>query len=187
MDPATGETTERRTIEAVDATLAARARDFTVTELGRIGDRLVETLNPPTPDGAHARRYLHLSPLPDGSLLGRFCLDPVQALAFVAVVTTLAAPSPGKAVDADGVERDLPDDRTPGQRRADALMDVVRHHPCAAHLLNDFLKQARGADRSDGNGRENVEPDGPVNDGGENDGGENTTCPNRPRMSQSAA
>ena len=72
VDPDTGETIERRTIEVADATLAARARDFTVTELGRIGDRLVETLNPPTPDGAYTRRYLNLSPLPDGSLFGRF-------------------------------------------------------------------------------------------------------------------
>jgi hypothetical protein len=92
VDPDTRETTERRTIEAVDATLAARARDFTVTELGRIGHRLVENLNPPTPDGAHSRRYLNLSPLPDGSLLGRFCLDPVQSLAFLAVITTLTNP-----------------------------------------------------------------------------------------------
>jgi hypothetical protein len=141
VDPDTGETTERRTIEVVDATLAARARDFTVTELGRIGDRLVETLNPPTPDGAHSRRYLNLSPLPDGSLLGRFCLDPVQSLAFLAVITNLAVPRPGKAVDADGVERDLPDDRSPGQRRVDALIDAVRHHPCAGHLVEECLKR----------------------------------------------
>jgi len=60
-DTDTGDVSERRTIEAVDGTLAARARDFTVTELARIGDRLVETLNPPSPDGAHRRRFLHLS------------------------------------------------------------------------------------------------------------------------------
>src|SRR4051812_29678689 len=152
VDPDTGETAESRTIEAVDATLAARARDLTVTELGRIGDRLVETLNPPTPDGAHSPRYLNVSPLPDGSLLGRFCLDPVQSLAFLPVMTTLAAPRPGKAVGADGIERDLPDDRTPGQRRADALMDAVRHHPCASHLLAEFRQrtgESQGGD--DGN------------------------------------
>jgi hypothetical protein len=141
VDPDTGETTERRTVEAVDATMAARARDFTVTELGRIGARLVETLNPPTPDGASSRRYLNLSPLPDGSLLGRLCLDPVQSLAFLAVITALAAPRPGKAVDGDGIERDLPDDRSPGQRRADALMDALRHRSCAGHLPQEFLKR----------------------------------------------
>jgi hypothetical protein len=138
--------------------LAACARDFTVTELARIGDRLVETLNPPTPDGASSRRYLNLSPLPDGSLLGRFCLDPVQSLAFLAVITTLAAPRPGKAVDADGIERDLPDDRTPGQRRADALMDALRHHPGAGHLLEDALKRSRESEGGD-DGNANAEVD----------------------------
>ena len=69
--------------------------------------RLVEHLDPPSPEGAHERRYLHLSQLPDGSLVGRFACGPAQALAFQAVIEAGAAPQPGRAVDADGVERDL--------------------------------------------------------------------------------
>jgi hypothetical protein len=130
----TGELTERRTIDAVDAILAARARDFTVPEFTRIGDRIVETLNPPGPDGAHARRYLHLSALADGSLSGKFFCGPAQALTLTAVIAALATPQPGRAIDADGAEIDLPDDRTAPQRRIDALLDAIDHHPCAHHL-----------------------------------------------------
>jgi hypothetical protein len=101
-DPDTGQVSDRRTIEVVDAVLAGYARAFSVPELARIGDRLIEQLNPPSPDGAHQRRYLHLSPLADGSLYGTFFCGPAQALQLRAIVAALAAPSPGKAVDADG-------------------------------------------------------------------------------------
>src|SRR4051794_2063680 len=149
-DPDTGDVTGRRTIEAVDAVLAARARDFTVTELARIGDRLVETLNPPGPDGAHQRRYLTLSQLADGSLQGRFSCGPAQALKLLAVVAALAAPRPGKAIDADCVERDLPDQRSAPQRRINALIEAIDHHPCTAHLLQRFIAQTTGNHSADG-------------------------------------
>jgi hypothetical protein len=162
-DPDTGDVTDRRTIEAVDAVLAARARDFTVTELARIGDRLVETLNPPGPDGAHQRRYLTLSQLADGSLQGRFSCGPAQALKLLAVVAALAAPRPGKAIDADGVERDLPDQRSAPQRRIDALIEAIDHHPCTAHLLRQFIARTTGNHSAHGN--DNA-------DGGDSDGGD---------------
>jgi hypothetical protein len=150
VDPDTGDVTDRRTIEAVDAVLAARARDFTVTELARIGDRLVETLNPPGPDGTHERRYLTLSQLADGSLQGRFSCGPAQALKLLAVVAALAAPRPGKAIDADGVERDLPDQRSAPQRRIDALIEAIDHHPCTAHLFRQFIAQTISNHSTDG-------------------------------------
>src|SRR5213075_2589214 len=91
-DPDTGDVTDQRTIAAVDAALAGYARAFTVPELARIGDRIVETLNPPSPDGAHQRRYLHLSALADGSLYGKFFCGPAQALHLTAIIAALAAP-----------------------------------------------------------------------------------------------
>ena len=48
-DPDTGEVTQQPTITAVDAALARYARAFSVPELARIADRLVQTLNPPSP------------------------------------------------------------------------------------------------------------------------------------------
>jgi hypothetical protein len=48
-DPDTGQVSQRRTIEVVDAVLAGYARAFSVPELARIGDHIIQTLNPPPP------------------------------------------------------------------------------------------------------------------------------------------
>ncbi|MGZ4613359.1 MAG: hypothetical protein ACXV1K_09360 [Kineosporiaceae bacterium] len=120
-DPVTGAEREQRCIRVVDAVLARQARALNVPEAKRAADRLIEHLDPPSPEGAHEGRYLHLSHLPDGSLRGRFACGPAQALAFETVIAAGAAPSPGRAVDADGIDHPIPDDRTLAQRRMDAL------------------------------------------------------------------
>ncbi len=109
------------------------ARGYTVPEFTRIADRIVADLDPPRPGDAHRRRYLHLSRLPDGSLLGRFACGPAQALTLTTVLAALAGPRPGKAIDADGVEHDLPDERTPAERRMDALAEAVDHNHRTCH------------------------------------------------------
>lgn len=128
VDPETGEVILRRCIDVVDATLARYAPVFSVTELSRIGNHLVETLDPPTPDGAHERRYLYWSRLPDGSLVGKFACGPEQGHVITSVLDALAKPRPGVAVDADGVEHHLRDERTPGQRSMDSLVEAIRHN-----------------------------------------------------------
>jgi hypothetical protein len=95
-DPETGELREERCIRVVDAALAAHARGYTVPEFTRIADRIVQDLDPPRPGDAHRRRYLHLSRLPDGSLLGRFACGPAQALTLTTVLAALAGPRPGE-------------------------------------------------------------------------------------------
>ncbi len=132
-DPVTGEVREERCIRVVDAALARHARGYTVPEFTRIADRIVHDLDPPRPGDAHRRRYLHLSRLPDGSLLGRFACGPAQALTLTTVLAALAGPRPGKAIDADGVERDLPDERTPAERRMDALVEAIDHNHRTCH------------------------------------------------------
>jgi hypothetical protein len=176
--PDTGEVTgetQRRTIEVVDAALAARARDFTVPEFARIGDRIVEALNPPSADGAHQRRYLHLSRLADGSVHGKFFCGPVQALKLTAVLAALAAPRPGRAVDADGIDHDLPDERTAPQRRMDALIDAIDHHDCHRHLTDVV-----GTERTDSGGTEN----GGTGNGGTGNGGTQNSCAENSRVQQ---
>src|SRR3954451_10644645 len=90
-DESTGEVAEQSTIAVVDAALAGYARAFSVPALARIGERIIEQLNPPHPDGAHQRRYLHLSRLADGSLYGKFFCGPAQALTLTTVLAALAA------------------------------------------------------------------------------------------------
>jgi Domain of unknown function (DUF222) len=98
----------------------------------------VQNLNPPEPGDAHRRRYLLLSRLADGSVRGRFAFGPAQALTLTAVLAALAGPRPGTAVDADGVEHDLPDERDPGQRRADALIEAIDHNHETCHCRHQL-------------------------------------------------
>ncbi len=125
IDEVTGEEVERRCIVVVDAVLARQARGLDVPQARAAADRLIQHLDPPSPQGTHRRRHLHLTRLPDGSLQGRFACGPTQALAFHAVIAAGAAPHPGHAIDPDGIEHPLPDDRTPTQRRIDALTDAL--------------------------------------------------------------
>jgi hypothetical protein len=114
-----------RRIRVVDVMLAHYARRHTVTELEAIADRIVATLNPPDPKGAHERRYLNMSQLPSGEWRGRFSCGPAQGLLIKRALTAFGAPRPGKAIDTDGVERTIPDTRDLGARQMDAATDIV--------------------------------------------------------------
>ena len=105
--------------------LAHYARRFTVTELEAIADRIVATLNPPDPKGAHERRYLHMSQLPDGTWRARFECGPEQGLRIKRALAAFSAPRPGTAIDADGVEHAIPDTRDLGARQIDAVTDII--------------------------------------------------------------
>ena len=144
-DPVTGEVRDERCIRVVDAALAEHARGYTVPEFTRIADRIVQDLDPPRPGDAHRRRYLHLSRLPDGSLLGRFACGPAQALTLTTILAALAGPRPGKAIDADGVEHDLPDERTPAERRMDALAEAIDHNHRTCHCRHTHTHRRRTA------------------------------------------
>ena len=85
----------------------------------------MRTLNPPDPKGAHERRYLHMSQLPDGTWRGRFACGPAQGLLIKRALAAFTAPRPGKAIDADGVEHAIPDTRDLGARQIDAVTDII--------------------------------------------------------------
>ena len=118
-------TTRVRLIRVVDVLLAHYARSFTVTELEAIAARIVRTLNPPDPKGAHERRYLHMSQLPDGTWRARFECGPEQGLRIKRALAAFSAPRPGTAIDADGVEHAIPDTRDLGARQIDAVSDII--------------------------------------------------------------
>ncbi|MGZ4649688.1 MAG: hypothetical protein ACXV3A_04025, partial [Kineosporiaceae bacterium] len=159
-------------IDAVDEVLAAQAQRVSVSVLDRFGRELVDRLNPASPEGAHDRRYLHLGMLPDGSMIGKFACGPVQALALQAAISAGARLRPGRAIDADGVAHDLPDLRSPAQRRMDALADAVAAGLARAgiHLPTS---NAPGDARGDGDGgatRGGDHGDGVTTDTGHDDG-----------------
>ncbi len=118
-------TEQVRQILVVDCLLLHYALRMSVAELDAVGRRIVETLNPPSPAGAHERRFLHMSQLPGGAWVGRFECGPAQGLFIKRAVAAWSAPRPGVAIDADGVEHKVPDLRDLGARQVDALNDLV--------------------------------------------------------------
>ena len=117
-------TTRVRLIRVVDVALAHYARRHGARAGGDRGpDR--RTLNPPEPKGAHERRYLHMSQLPDGTWRARFECGPEQGLRIKRALDAFCAPRPGNAIDADGVEHAIPDTRDLGARQMDAVTDIV--------------------------------------------------------------
>jgi len=113
----------------VDTLLTEHAMQFDPPTLDRIARHLVVALDPDRQDrldpGGIDRRCLTLHHDPDGSLHGRFRLDPAAAAVVRAAVDAYAAPRP--AVSEDEHILALPDDRTPAQRRADALTTLCRN------------------------------------------------------------
>jgi hypothetical protein len=118
-------TAKVRQIRVVDVLLAHYARRMTVAELEAIAKRIVATLNPPDPAGAHERRFLFMSQLPSGEWRGRFSCGPDQGLRLKRALAAWSAPRHGKAIDQDGVEHTIPDTRDRGARQMDAVTDIV--------------------------------------------------------------
>ena len=114
-----------RQILVVDVLLAHYARTFSVVELEAVAARIVRTLNAPNPKGAHERRYLFMSQLPDGSWRGRFECGPEQGLRIKRALAAFSAPRPGAGIDADSVRHDIPDSRDLGARQIDAVTDII--------------------------------------------------------------
>ncbi len=114
-----------RQILVVDVLLAHYARTFSVVELEAVAARIVRTLNAPNPKGAHERRFLFMSQLPDGSWRGRFECGPEQGLRIKRALAAFSAPRPGAGIDADSVRHDIPDSRDLGARQIDAVTDII--------------------------------------------------------------
>jgi len=115
----------------VDAGVRARAEEFLIAQasvldpvlLARAGRALAQTLHS-TPDAderarrAEATRTMSRAVTADGMVCWHGWLDPEADAVLCAALDPLAAPHPAN----DGT----PDPRTPGRRRADALIDLAR-------------------------------------------------------------
>jgi Domain of unknown function (DUF222) len=125
-------------LDRAERQLLEWCRRFDPRDVARLGRRLFEVIDP---DGAdqrearllerrerEARRRRHLTFGGDGFgshvLRGQF--DPEAAAVIAAALDPLAKPLPSAA--------DGPDPRTPGQRYADALVEVCRRHLQAGDL-----------------------------------------------------
>jgi hypothetical protein len=113
---------DRDQLAAAEAVLAGWAREYDPREMANLGRSLIHLLDADTLEerqqGAYDRREVHLTDLGDGSSRIRGQLDIESAAIIRAALDPLAAPAPA----ADG-ERDQ---RTHGQRIADALVELAR-------------------------------------------------------------
>ncbi len=118
---------------AIDAFLSEQSRTFRPGECEHLAGRVLDRIDPSRaergfdPD-AFARRHLTITPDSTGMVLVRGQLDPVAGAQLTAAVAHFAAPT--AAVEADAAQGQgsirVVDDRTPGQRRADALGVLAR-------------------------------------------------------------
>ncbi|MCG2622746.1 HNH endonuclease [Arthrobacter sp. I2-34] len=115
-------------IEQAAGLLAEHAPKTTVAEIKRIADRLLRTLEADRDDHydpeSFNRRSVTLGTDQTGMVWGHYQLDPDAGAELKSILEPLSAPRPDQK-DEHGnlVARD---ERSPSQRRADALMEAVR-------------------------------------------------------------
>ncbi|MFZ0160750.1 MAG: DUF222 domain-containing protein [Kineosporiaceae bacterium] len=122
----------------VDAFLAEQATVLSARDLARLTKQLLATLDPDGKDSydpdACTRRELSFHTDATGMLVGRFALDAASGALVRAAIDALVKqgmtrPEPGESPDPQPALA-LPDERTPAQRRADALTDLARTYLC---------------------------------------------------------
>jgi hypothetical protein len=125
-----------------EAMLIRWAHELDPVQLRQAGTRILAHVAPELADqadeaalaraemAAHRDRFLTLTPTGDGRVRLRGCLDVEAAAIVTAALDPLCVPGRGSATrraSEGDTERDSGiDERTPGQRRADALADICR-------------------------------------------------------------
>jgi hypothetical protein len=117
--------------QRMDAFLAEHARVFPPKAVEGLAREILHRLDPSGTDrydpDAYTRRSVTCGEDSTGTVFGRFQLDPGNGAVFKAALDAHDRPTPvAAAVSPDGQEVFLRDDRTLQQRRADALMAIVR-------------------------------------------------------------
>ena len=116
--PASVTVTQRAQVEA---DLASHARTFGPTDLAKLGQRLLAHLDPDGPEPsddtpAPAAGELRLRNRRDGTLGFEGWLDGEHGPQFQGLIEQLAVPRP--------LSEDIPDQRSTGERQADALLEM---------------------------------------------------------------
>lgn len=105
-------------VDKADAELAAAARQFGPTELSKVGQKLVDVLDPDGPEPAdstvvEARNECDIRRHQDGTVSGWFRMGEETAAHLLPMMSPLTKPQQG-------------DDRTLVERQGDALAEIVR-------------------------------------------------------------
>src|SRR4051795_8836035 len=81
----------------------------------------------PAKNQSHLRRYLTLKPRPGGGWIGRFECGQAQGALIERILQAGSGPRPGLGIDQAGVQHQIPDLRSSGARRMDALTDFITY------------------------------------------------------------
>jgi hypothetical protein len=116
--------------QAIDVLLTDQARTDDPGEVEKLGRKIVHHLDPDRADRfdprAFERRDCTISTDFAGMGLLRLALDPVTTVQVKGVISRFSAPRPaGTATTDDGVTVEVRDERTLGQRQADAVVDLM--------------------------------------------------------------
>lgn len=107
--------------DAAERSLTSAAQELRPREVGQLGERLLAHLDPDgvlQSDAEHERRRVFdLIPLADGSYRAHGYLTPDCGAQLLAAISPRSAPAP--------TDDDVPDPRTPAQRRHDALAELA--------------------------------------------------------------
>jgi hypothetical protein len=168
----------------IDEVLTGQARLYPPSTLERLGRQIVARLDPGRAGrfdaDAYTRRSCTVGTDFAGMGLYRCVLDPATHVQVAAAITRWSAPRPaGQALGPGGNPVTVKDDRTPGQRRADAISELILAG-AATHPVPGDPRPRDGAGPKDaqpheGTGPQDAQPhnDGPHNDGPHNDGPHN--------------
>ena len=158
-DPAEGETAGdqedgRTGVEVIDELLVKQSRLFPPTTIDRLGRQIVHLLDPGRADrldpDAVMRRHCSVGTDFTGMGLYRLTVDPATHAMLQAVLARWSAPHPpGTARDGDGETVTVTDKRTPGQRRADAMVACIMNGD-ARYPARSGDAPTPSADASDG-------------------------------------
>ena len=189
VDPATGEATGVCVTgaRAIDELLTARSQDLPPSTVEVLGRQIVARLDPDRAERFDADAYRRRSYTWSRDFAGmgvyKFVVDPATDALLQAAIDAWSAPRPtGTALDEHGRTVPVPDGRTPTQRKADAVADLIqagattRPHP---HSDTDQPADQPDADQPDQSGEPGDQPvddrsgdevsddpgDGPVDDG----------------------
>ena len=118
-------------VQAIDALLAEQSRVLPPSTVDLLGRQIIARLDPDRAErfdaDAYQRRTYAWSRDFAGMGVYKFVVDPATDAILQAAIAAWSAPRPaGSAVDEHGQVVRVVDERTPGQRRADAVADLIQ-------------------------------------------------------------
>lgn len=159
-----GATMEDAVADALVEFFASHAPTFSPRKMAELSEELIREIAPPGDDlydpEAFNRRDLAVNIDLAGMVHGHYQLDADSGALFSAIINALSAPRPAVADSTGG--HVVRDSRKPGQRRADALTEVVR---LAAARLN-IRPVESGSDATPDSGGKYARRTGKVQDQG---------------------